>query len=92
MGLIENHFRQDKTVGDNHRYVRLKRCKSFLLRLTAKSFGRAHLEAPSFGEGMDRTRFLVVAAASRARRVGINGHDLVVGVDQCTECWQREVG
>ena len=76
----------------HHKATMVKRYKRFLLRLSVKSFGCTNLEPLSFGAGMDRTRLLVLAAASRARRTGINGSDFMASVDQSTECWQREIG
>ena len=88
----QDRRRQDQAVGDDHGRIETE---SGEVRLLCRDLSATPECAPamprSSGNGVDRRRPRSLAAAGRARRLGVDGSDLVAGIDERAQRRDGEV-
>ena len=90
---FEDGRRQEQPVGDDHGDVGSERAEGGLLGLALQRNRRKHRYAQPLGLALHRRRRqFQAAAAGRARRLGVDGDDLVARLGQRAQRGDREFG
>ena len=87
---VQNGLRQDQAIGDDNGDVGVQRGKSLLLFCALQRNRVAHLQRQRLGPGVHRRWAQLLAPARRARRLAIDGGNLVPGLDQSLQHRHRE--
>ena len=91
-GRVEHRARQQQAVGADHREVRRQGGELRLgLRVLAACVA-CDLQSQPFGRLVHGRSAELMAAAGGPRRLGVDGGDLVAGVQQRLEAGQNEAG
>ena len=89
-GGIEHRLRQDQAISRDHRYVGVQRGEIGLRRCPAQTRRGADGQAMRLGPIMHRAPLQFLAALRRARRLGIDGGNIMPRRDQCGERRHRK--
>jgi hypothetical protein len=76
---VEDRARQDQAVGRDHGGIEAECGEGGLLLLRLQRDRMAHRQAQGLGPRLDRRGLGLVAASGRARRLAVDGGDLVPG-------------
>ena len=78
---VEEGFRQDLAIGDDDADIDVKRGEAFGLAFVPEARGREHRQGEAFGDLMHRRLAACHAAPGGARRLGVDGGDVVALAD-----------
>ena len=88
---IKNRLRQKQTIGHNNGHIGVQRGKFCLFIRTFQRHRVAHGQAQRLGPCVDRCGAVFLASARRARRLAVDGGDVVTGFDQRIQHRNREI-
>lgn len=91
-GRVENRFRQQETVGDDHRRIRIEVNKRRSRIAVPQSVGRTDFQPMRHSELGDRRRLERKSTTLWAGWSGIHAHNIVAMADKLDERRHSEVG
>ena len=88
---IQHRLRQEEAIGHHHRHIGVQRGQSLAVRRIAKVQRGADLQPQFRSSRTHGRRAFLSAAPGAARRLGVDGGDIVACVDQRIQRRNREV-